>query len=113
VKFSELDSVASPDIALIRTTLAKSSVEYTPADDLVRTAQTARQMPYKFFRRLTKGKKGAPIPMRPDEPSQPIDLETGMKHKLFMAAFVIILAAAMLGWLYVLTWGISKLIGFF
>jgi hypothetical protein len=30
-----------------------------------------------------------------------------------MAAFVIILAAAMLGWLYVLTWGISKLLGFF
>ncbi len=70
-------------------------------------------MPHKFFRRLTKGKKGAPISTQPDELSQPVDLETGMKNKLFMAAFVIILAAAMLGWLYVLTWGISKLIGFF
>jgi hypothetical protein len=75
--------------------------------------QAAWHMRYKFFRRLTKGNKGAPTSTESREPSQPADSETGVKHKLFMAAFVIILAAAMLGWLYVLTWGISKLLGFF
>jgi hypothetical protein len=40
VKFSKPDSVISPDIALIRIALAKSSVEYIPTDGFVRTAQT-------------------------------------------------------------------------
>ncbi len=30
-----------------------------------------------------------------------------------MAAFVVILATAMFGWFFVLTWGFTKLIGFF
>ena len=67
----------------------------------------------KFFRRAAKSKRGEPISTEACEPPQPIEFQTGMRHKLFMTAFVVILAAAMLGWVFVLTWGFTELIGFF
>ena len=67
----------------------------------------------KFLRREANGKKRAPVSTDADKSSRPPDFENGIKHKLFMAAFVIILAVAMLGWFFALTWGITKLIGFF
>jgi hypothetical protein len=68
-------------------------------------------MRHKFFRRATKGQKGGPIST--GSGVQAIELQTNMRHKIFMAAFVVILATAMFGWFFVLTWGFTKLIGFF
>jgi hypothetical protein len=67
----------------------------------------------KLVRRVTKGKKGGAISTESGEPSQAIEFQTNMRHKVFIAAFFIILAAAMFGWFFALTWGFTKLIGFF
>jgi hypothetical protein len=70
-------------------------------------------MRHKFFVVQPKVKKGVPISTESGEPFQAIELQTNMKHKIFMAVFVIILATAMVGWFFLLTWGFTKLIGFF
>jgi hypothetical protein len=100
-------------LPFIRITLAKPSAEYTPVDGFVRTAQTARQMRHRFFRRATKSKTDAPISTDSGEPSRPSEFRADIRHKLFMAAFVVILASAMLGWFFLLTWAFAKIIGFF
>jgi type VI protein secretion system component VasF len=69
-------------------------------------------MRHRFFREA-KGTKPAPVSTEAGESSRSADPEVGLRHKLFMAGFVVILAAAMIGWLFVLIWGITKLVSFF
>jgi hypothetical protein len=70
-------------------------------------------MRHKFFVMQPKVAKRGPISTESGEPFQAIEFQTNMRHKIFMAAFVVILATAMFGWFFVLTWGFTKLIGFF